>query len=173
MLLGTPNAAITLSLLASDGRTDLYAQCTIYDDAGSTVSTETLTHVDQGLYTVQHTPTTAGYFSLVYDFFFDPAFTISAGYQKQGETLDVNDSRTNILRLLGLVHENSVVDEHVYDSEGKLLNARIRTYDNAGNAAAAAAISPAPYPTGLTFQYGMSAVYVSGLLDRYYITRQM
>ena len=90
---------------------------------------------------------------------------------KQGEALDVSSIRTNVLRLLGLVHENAVVDQQTYDSEQNLTSARIRVYDTAANANAAAAISPTPYLTGLKFIYEVHAEYSGGLLSKYYMTR--
>lgn len=171
MLLATVNEAIVLSMLAADGRTDLYGQVRVYNSAGSLVNTLNMTHTAEGLYSVSHTPTTEGVFSLVYELYFDAGRTVSAGYGKEGEALDVNSFRTNILRTLGLLHQNSVVDNQLYDTDQNLTYARIRCYDTTANASAAAAISPAPYNTGKLFEYEVSASYSGGLLSKYVINK--
>jgi hypothetical protein len=171
MLLATVNEAIALSVLAADGRTDLYGQVRVYNPAGSLVSTLDMTHVTEGLYSVSYTPSTEGVFSLVYELYFDAGRTVSAGYGKEGEALDVNSFRTNILRILGLVHQNSVVDSQIYDSDQNLTYARIRCYDSTANASAAAAIAPAPYNTGKIFEYEVNAAYSGGVLSKYHIAK--
>jgi len=171
MLLATVNEAVTLSVLASDGRTDLYGQARLYNSAGSLSATVNLGHTSEGLYQAQHTPSVEGYFSVVYQLYFDSGHTIDAGYEHHGETLDVNSFRTNILKVLGLVHENTVVDMQTYDVDGNLLSARVRAYDSAINATNAAAVSPSSYVTGLKFSWTVSAEYATGLLNKYSIVR--
>jgi len=131
------------------------------------VTSITLSHAAEGLYQAQYTPTVEGYFSTVYQFFFDVGLTIDAGYDLNGETLDVNSFRSNILKIMGLVHANSVVDQQGYDVEGNLISARIRNYDTSVNATAASAVSPAAYNTGLRTTWTMSAEFVLGQLKKY------
>jgi len=171
MLLATVNEPVTLSVLASDGRTDLYGQARLYDSAGFLSATVNLTHAAEGLYQAQHMPTLEGYFSIVYQLFFDAPRTIDAGYDHQGEALDVNSFRTNILKVLGLIHENTVVDLQTYDVDGNLTGARVRAYDSAANASAAAVSSPATYLPGLKFSWQVSAEFTTGLLSKYSILR--
>lgn len=171
MLSTSPNIAITLTHLASDGAIGLYSQAVVYNSSNSPVDTVNLNHVAGGLYTANYTQATEGFYSLVFTFYTDLARTIPADYDIQGELLEVNSWRTNILRLLGLLHENTVVDQTTYDSDGNLLTARIRTYNNSTNAAAALAVSPATYNTGLTFEYSVSASYAAGLMSKYNIQR--
>jgi hypothetical protein len=171
MLLATVNEAVVLSMLASDGRTDLFGQARVYNSVGGLVSTVSLAHVAEGVYQVSYTPTIEGYFSVVYQLYFDAGHTVDAGYEHQGETLDVSAFRTNILRILGLVHENAVVDQQAYDVDGNLIQARIRAYDSAANANAASAISPTAYLTGLRFTWQVDATFTSGALSKYVITR--
>lgn len=64
MLLATVNEAVTLSMLASDGRTDLFGQARVYNSVGGLVTTINLAHAAEGIYQVQYTPTTEGYFSI-------------------------------------------------------------------------------------------------------------
>lgn len=171
MLLGTPNEPILLSMVAADGRTDLYGRARVYDASGVLSIAVPLVHVAEGLYSALHTPTAEGYYNVVYEFFFDNAYTASAGYEKQGEALDVSSIRTNVLRLLGFAHENAIIDNQVYDAENNLLGARIRVYDTNANAVSAAAIAPTPYMVGLRYIYEVHASYTGGLLSKYYMTR--
>lgn len=170
-MLATVNEPVTLSALAGDGRGDMFAQARLYNAAGTLVSTLTVPHVAEGLYQVSYTPTVEGYFSTIYQFYLDSGHTIDAGYEKEGESLNVNSIKTNIARLLGLAHENSVVDQQTYNGDGMLTSARIRVYDNATNAAAAYSIVPSTYNTGLKFIYQVQATYASGDLASYMITR--
>lgn len=171
LLLATPNVATPLHAVASDGATTLFVQAKIYDAAGLLVTTIPLPHVVAGLYVASYTPPLEGLFTVVYRFFMDAGFTIPALYDAGVETLDVNSERTNILRLLGLLHENAVVDMNIYDSDENLTSARIRVYDSSANATAASAISPLPYLTGLRFEYTVTASYAGGLLKKYVINR--
>ena len=171
MLLATVNEAVTLSMLASDGRTDLHGQARVYNSTGALVATVNLSHIAEGLYQSNYTPNTEGFFQVVYQLYFDSGHTVDAGYDHQGETLDVNSFRTNILRILGLLHENAVVDQQSYDSDGNLTQARIRSYNSAINAQNASAVSPNTYNTGLLFTWQVDATYSSGSLVKYTITR--
>jgi hypothetical protein len=158
-------------MLASDGRTDLFGQARVYNAAGALVATVNLSHVAEGIYAAQYTPTSEGYSNVVYQLYFDAGRSVDAGYEHQGELLDASSFRTNILKSLGLVHENSVVDQQTYDSEGNLQSARIRAYDSAVNASNAAIASPAAYNTGLRFTWQVTSEYSSGLLSKYFIVR--
>lgn len=171
LLLATPNVATPLHAVASDGATALFVQAKIYDALGALVTTIPLPHVVAGLYVASYTPPTEGLFTVIYTFYTDPGFTIPALYDVGVETLDVNSERTNILRLLGLLHENAVVDLNVYDADENLTSARIRVYDSSANATAASAISPAAYLVGLRFEYTVTATYAGGLLKKYVINR--
>lgn len=64
---------------------------------------------------------------------------------------------TNVLRLLGLNNENSLLDQTVFNAGGKLTSARLRMYDSKVNARAALAASPGEYDTGLVFSWTLSA----------------
>lgn len=171
MLLATVNEPITLSMLASDARADLFGQVRVYNSVGTLVATLSLTHMAEGIYTAQYTPTVEGFFNLGFQLYFDAGHTADAGYERQGEILDVNSFRTNILKNLGLDHENTVVDQQTYDVDGNLQTARIRAYDSAINATNAAAVSPSSYTTGLKFTWQVNAEYSLGLLSKYFIVR--
>jgi hypothetical protein len=169
----TVNTPIPLSMLVADGTTTLYGQARIYNSLGSLSYTVDLNHVAEGIYVGLHTPTLEGYYQIVYQLYTDISRTIPATYDKSGESLDVNSFRTNILRLLGLAHENSVLDAMGYDIDGNMTSARVRCYDNRTHADLARAASPATYNTGLLFSYDVSATYASGNLSKYSILKSL
>jgi hypothetical protein len=165
LIAATLNEAVPLQILAGDGRADLHGEVRLYNPAGALVATVPLTHLQEGLYGATWTPGSEGFFSAVYQFYMDPSLTIDAGYSKGGELIEVSQTKTNILRLLGLVHENSVVDQQQYDPDGNLIQARIRCYRDRASAEAAGS-------SGLQFLYEVFASYTNGLLDSYRIVRE-
>lgn len=75
----------------------------------------------------------------------------------------------NVGRLMGLLHENSMVDNQTYDSNGQLLTARLRVFDSAANLPAAPGGNET---TGLLFEYNVTAGYAGlGVLNEYKIAR--
>lgn len=164
MISATLNEPAPLQVLAADGRQDLYARAKIYDTAGTWIASVPLPHLQDGLYGATWIPVIEGFFTAVYQLFFDADYLADAGYSRQGETIEVTETKTNILRLLGLVHENSIVDQQMWDSQGNLTSARVRSYDTKANAIAAGI-------TGLRFIYSVNAQYSGGLLNKYEILR--
>lgn len=170
-MIATPGQPALLSMLASDGNVSLYGQAIVYDAAGAVAATVNLNLVAGGLYTGSWTPATEGFYSVVCKFYTDIGRTTAASYEVQGETVDVSSIKTNILRLLGLTHENSVIDAQIYNDSGDIVSARIRCYNSAVNCAAASAASPATYLTGMLFEYRVFALYQAGVLKNYRIER--
>lgn len=166
MLLATTNKQIALHALAADAVTTYYGQARIYDKNGVLVTSLSMSHTVEGLYVVGYVPTVEGYFSVIYQMYTDVARTIPAALDKGIETLDVSDMRTNIQRILGLVHENSVVDMQTYNGTGQLLTARIRNYDSKTNADLAGA-------SGLLFTWYLTAIYSGLNLVDFKITRDV
>lgn len=164
MIQATLNEAVPLQMLATDGREDLYGLVRIYDDAGALVASLPLVHVAEGLYSASWTPAIEGWFSAVTELFFDSAYTVDAGYEKAGEQIEVTQTKTNILRMLGLVYDNSIIDQQVFDADDNLLSARIRAYDTKANALLAGT-------AGLRFQYRVEAEYTGGRLSKYQVVR--
>ncbi len=157
MVRATLNEAVPLQVLASDGKTDLYAQATLYlDDV--VVETIELPHLDAGLYSASYTPATEGYFSVVYRFFYDAGMTVVADYDFESELIEVSSDKTNILRLLGLVHHNSIFDQQVYDGAGNLIGGRVRAYDTPAHSLLGGV-------TGLLFTWQITGVYTGGRLS--------
>lgn len=170
MLRGTPGEPIPLQVLLPDGQEDLFVRATILPATGTWLSAPDplevpLTHQTMGLYTATWTPALEGFYSVVYDVFYDEEFSLPAGYDRDGEQVDVNSDKIHIMRLLGLQHENSVVDQQVFSASGRLLSARIRAYDSAVNAAAASNI-------GIRYVWTLQATYNNkDQLDSYKILR--
>lgn len=165
MLRATLNEAVPLQVLASDGNTALFARALIYR-AGALEATVSLLPIAGGLYGLDHTFVQEGYVSVVYQLFFDAGLTVPAPYDLESEIIEVSSDKSNILRILGLLHENAVFDQQVFDVSGNLVSGRIRSYDTKLNAQAAGL-------TGLLFTWLLSAVYTGGQLSRYSLTREM
>lgn len=74
-----------------------------------------------------------------------------------------------LLRILGLLHENSIVDNQQYDENNQLNSARLRVFDSVGNLPS----SPGGNETtGLLFEYTITADFESlGILKEYKIAR--
>lgn len=164
MIITVPNAPIPLSMLASNGLSTLFGRARIYDKNALLVDTVSLNHIVDGLYSGLYTPTVEGVYGVVYQFFDDIGFTVPSDFERKIEVLDVDSMRTNILRILGLLHENTVVDQQTYNTNNQLLTARIRAYDSKTNADLAGA-------TGLLFTWHANATFSGQHLTNFKITR--
>lgn len=164
MIRATLSQPFPLQVLAADGRTDLFARATLYQE-GSFLATVTLTHIGQGLYGSTYTPSQEGFIGVVYKLYLDSGFTQNADYDLETEGAEVSSDKTNLLRILGLLHENTVFDLQTYDSGGNLVSGRLRGYDNKAHAVSAGL-------TGLLFTYTIDASYSGGQLSKYLITRE-
>lgn len=153
LLRATLNEPVPLQALANDGKTDLYVRVTVLTPALAVETTLYPLHITKGLYSVNWTPTAEGYYSAIYEFFLDSGYSVVAyDYPQSGETVEVNSDKTNLLRMLGLNHENSVFDHQVYDGGRRLLSGRLRAYNSQANAQAAGT-------TGLLFEWTVNATY--------------
>jgi hypothetical protein len=166
LLRATLNEPVPLQALANDGKTDLFVRVTVLTPTLTVAATLYPAHVMKGLYSVNWTPTTEGYFSAIYEFFLDAGHTVVAqDYPQNGETIEVNSDKTNLLRMLALNHENAVLDQQTYDAGRRLLTARLRGYDTQANAALAGA-------TGLLFEWNVVSTYdVNGRNNLFKIDR--
>jgi len=152
-LRATLNEAVPLQALANDGRADLFVRATIVNSAMGVEATLYPLHIMKGLYSVNWTPATEGFYSVIYEFFTDGAYSLVAlDYPQAGENIEVCSDKTNIMRLLGLNHENAVLDNQVYDGARRLLSARLRAYNSKANALLAGV-------TGLLFEWDIVAAY--------------
>jgi hypothetical protein len=154
MLRATLNEALPLQVLVPDGNNGLYVRVRLFDPTGTLVTTLPLPNIAEGLYSVNWTPTQEGYVTAVYDLYLDSGYTVMSDYDRDGETVEVSSDKTNIMRLLGLAHENAVLDQEMYGSNGRLVSARLRAYDTKAHADAAGL-------EGLRFVWAISASYDS------------
>jgi hypothetical protein len=164
MLRATLGEAVPIQVQVGTGQGNLYGRAKMYDLTGSLVTTLSLPHIDGGLYGTTYTFNTAGHFTVVYQLFADAGFTTPSGFDIEAEAIEANSDKTNILRILGLTHDNVVIDNHVYDGNGNLVSSRIRHYDTKTNADAAGA-------TGLLNTWIVDAVWTGEQLDNYKVTR--
>lgn len=165
MLIASLNEPVPLRILAADGRTDLYGQIRIYNATGMLVSSLNIDHMNEGIYGTTWTPSLEGYFSYVGELYLDSMRVIESGYEKVAETVDVNSAKAMLLRILGLQHENTFIDNQAYDGNRNLLSARVRSYDSPTNATAAGT-------TGLVATYAVTATYDGqSRLNSYLMTR--
>ena len=75
----------------------------------------------------------------------------------------------NLDRVRGLLHDNSIVDMQVYDTNNQLTSARLRVFDSAANLPSAPGGNET---TGLLFEYTVSASYLAlGILEEYKMER--
>ena len=166
MLSASVNQPIPLQVLTADGRSDLHAQIRVYAADGALVDTLSAPYVSDGVYSVDWVPSVEGYFTAIAQLYLDSAHTVDAGYEKQGELIDVSSVKISIARILGLHHDNAVVDQQTYDASNNMTSARVRTYDSRAHAIAGGV-------TGLLFQYSITAEYAGGLLANYKMVRDI
>lgn len=157
------NQPVNLRVQAADGRADLFPRFRVYDDSGTVVATLDAAHLQDGLYGVDWTPTDEGLFTAQCRFYSDSGHTTDAEYDYGAEEIRVDSTRDTLARILGLVQQNVVIDQQVYDSDGNLTSARTRTYDTAAHALAGGA-------TGMIARYAVSASYTAGRLVSYSVT---
>ena len=77
----------------------------------------------------------------------------------------------NLIRALGMLHENSVLDLTTFDGSNNLLQGRLRLYDSAAHADAANAASPGVYNTGKIAEYNITATYTGSNLKTYEVAK--
>lgn len=165
MLVANLNELVPLQIQAADGRTDLYGQVRVYTTTGTPVDVLSAVHVADGIYSVNWLPVVEGYYNYVTQLYFDSGHTIDAGYEHGGDLIEVSTFKHSIVRLLGLHHENTVIDQQVYDGDGNLTAARVRCYDSKANALAASSL-------GIVAIYSVAAIYVAGQLTKYTMVRE-
>ncbi len=154
------NEDFPLRMIASDGRTTLFGRMNIYNSDNLLLHSLAANHVAEGVYGVNWTPNIEGVYTVVGRFFLDALFTIDASYERVIEQIEVSSLKAWIARTLGLLHENVVIDNQGYDSNGNLTLARIRTYTNKADALAAG-------PSGILRTYEVTASYTGNLLNFY------
>lgn len=155
MLRATVGEPIPLQVLLPDGSETMFVYATVVDSEGTQVEFLRLPHLVKGLYSANWTPSTEGWFGTMYDVYLDEARFTAAGYERAGEQIEVSSDRYKLERMLGLQHENSIIDRQAYSSTGRLLSARVRAFETAAAAAAATDTST----EGLRYTWEVSASY--------------
>ena len=164
MLRATLGEPIPLEVQVGTGQTDLFGRVKVYDSSGSVVLDSALTHIDNGLYGVNHTFTTEGHYTAVYQLYLDAGYVTPSDFDIEAEMVEANSDKTNILRIIGLTHDNVYIDNHSYDAQGNLLTSRIRHYSSKANADAHGTL-------GLLNTWSVEATYTGERLDSYKVTR--
>lgn len=121
-----------------------------------------------GEYLVEFVPNTNG--TWIVEIFVVPtqeAFKITA---VAGGAVDLTTILAQNNRILGLLHNNAILDQQTYDAEGQLLTARLRIFDTASNVPTAPNGSET---TGLLFQYSIEATYAGANQATRYTMRQV
>jgi len=77
-----------------------------------------------------------------------------------------------LTRALGMLHENSVLDQTTFTAENNLLTGRMRLYDSKANADLATAASPGVYDTGKIAEYSIVATYTGTNLKTYRVDKE-
>ena len=164
----TIGEAVPLQIQVGDGRVDLYPQVTVHTITGAVaVGPLDLPHFSGGLYGSSHIFTADGQFTAVYRLYEDAGHLTLADYDVEAESIEATADKTNILKMLGIVHHNTVEDMFTYDGSGNLTSVRVRAYDTETNALAAKASSPANGTIGLLFSWNITAQYSGGRLSLY------
>lgn len=142
---------------------------TVYQDGAVTALPVVISEVGAlGEYLVEFTPNTNA--TWIVEIFVVPtqeAFKITA---VAGGAADLTTILAQNNRILGLLHNNALLDNQTYDSEGQLLTARLRIFDNASNVPNAPGGSET---TGLLFEYEIEATYAGANQATKYTMRQV
>lgn len=157
---------VPLALLLEDGNETQYPQAEVYAAGGTApLATLDLVHKARGRYEANYTLTTAGVLTVVFITYADSGHTIeNITYSREQEQLVItqyglDDLAVQLIRVLGLVHENAFIDNTVHDAFGQLVAARVRIFDSKANAEAAT--DGGSETTGLVATYEISTVYES------------
>lgn len=128
---------------------------------GATAESVTITEKGAGYYWIDFTPTGVGTYSLL---------ITNATYNTLGWTTDykvttysIDDIGTVLARAIGLMQENTYIDNQVYDINNHLVSARIRTYTNAASVGTG---------SNVLATYDVLASYTLGLLTAYSVIKQ-
>ncbi|KPJ58562.1 MAG: hypothetical protein AMJ46_14030 [Latescibacteria bacterium DG_63] len=164
-------------MILEDGNETQYPRARIYEPGGiSPIATLDLDHQVDGRYESSWTPSAVGAFSAHFIVYSDAAHTIeNIVYSREVEQIfasasDVDDLAAAIVRLLGLSHENTYIDNTDFDAFGQLISSRIRLYDSKANAQAAT--DGGSETVGLIAVYTMTADYEgAGRLKSYRYVR--
>jgi hypothetical protein len=127
-------------MILEDGNETQYPRALVYAAGGAApLATIDLPHLHLGRYEADWTPSTAGVFSVVFVTYADSGHTVeNVTYTRAVDQVfvtqsDMDDLAAQIVRILGLVHENVFIDNTVHDAFGSLVAGRIRIFDSKAN----------------------------------------
>jgi len=157
---------VPLALLLEDGNETQYPQAEVYAAGGtSPLATLDLVHKARGRYEANYTLTAAGVRTVVFITYADTAHTVeNITYSREQEQLiitqyGIDDLALQLIRVLGLVHENAFIDNTVHDTLDQLVAARVRVFDSKEHCEAA---TDGGYETlGLVATYEIATTYES------------
>ncbi len=151
----TVNVAYPLRQLIADGSEDLYPRARLYDQDDTLLATVPLVHVAEGMYGADYTFTDEGHVFVIVTVYTDAGFTTPGDYDKEADEIEVTatipaaildalledhlvaDSVGESLTLMrGLLQQNFVLDQPVYNAAGLLTSSRIRIFPTAADATA-------------------------------------
>jgi hypothetical protein len=152
-----PGIQTQIRLQLADGKVNQFPRAFVYDGAGSLDDTIDLTHIADGLYSGDWTPTNTGEHCASIIVYKNGSYTqVNKAYDQVCEPISVHTaSLSDITIVKALLHDNSVVDQQTYSQYGDrwlLTGTRVRGYDTKANAQAAGA-------TGLLFTFTVTATY--------------
>lgn len=159
----TVGTAVPITMILEDGNESQYPQAEIYNGGSFPLSVLNLVHKGRGRYEATWTPPIPGVFCAVFIVYADSEHTVeNINYTREIEQIfatanNVDDLAANIVRILGLVHENAFIDNTVFDSFSQLTSCRIRIFDSKDHAALAT--DGGSETLGLIATYEMAATY--------------
>jgi hypothetical protein len=168
----TVGTAVPIAMILEDGNESQFPQAEIYNGGSFPLSVLNLVHKGRGRYEANWTPPIAGVFAAIFIVYSDSAHTIeNIVYTREIEQIfatasNVDDLAAKIARVLGLLHENSYIDNTTFDAFGQLLTCRIRLFDS--KAHVELATDGGTETLGLIATYSMEADYeAAGRLKTY------
>jgi hypothetical protein len=158
---GTP---VPLAMILEDGNTTQFPQAEVYAQASSSpLAVIDLVHRARGRYEANWTPASVGTYSAVFLVYADNGHMIeNIVYTREIEQVfvsqtGIDDLAAQVVRILGLVHENAFIDNTVHDALGSLVAARIRIFDSKINVELAT--NGGSETTGLIATYEIETTY--------------
>lgn len=142
---------------------------TVYRDGVVSALPVTVSEIGSlGEYLLEFTPNLEG--TWVVEVFVVPTQEAFKTTVVSGGGTDVSTVVAQNNRILGLLHDNAILDNQTYDSEGQLLTARLRIFNDALNVP----IAPGGSETvGLLYEYEIEASYAGANQATRYTMKQV
>jgi len=160
------NIGLTLQLVKSDGQSVEEDATITYQIFDSTVTVElasgsavfnstTKSYIDTLVPSISWTDQEVGSYLIIWsvsdtDDDFAPIYT---------EDLQISIDKTKIDKILGLVHQNILIDQAVYDDYGNLSDARLRIYEDSASVGTNSNVLATYQITAISTQMGRFATW--------------